>query len=192
MLHPKTDSFLHPADRAFLSDIYPLLQEKRLKADLIRAADFVDGQPDRLIILLNEITVQQQPIRDRLVWVVQLAIERRPELMNPEIKTEMAIRFRSSTTDAEIRAFLNIFRNHDLPDEQVAEVFDRCSEFVRNPKKAIAIRVYALYVMARIAKRFPDLQHETILAMDALRHDQTPAMFVACRKVRHEFKSAAS
>lgn len=177
-------------EREFLADIFPLLEEKRLKSDLIRASEFIQADQARFLVALEIVRELPQPIRDRLTWVLQIAIERWPELLTEEITRMIVSLFLDSKTDAEKRSLLNILRKVAVPDEHSGLIYQLCFDWFMDPKQAIAVRVYSLYVMANIAENHPDLAEEILKCIDQMQEGITPAIYVTYRNVKKQLEKS--
>lgn len=175
-----------PSPDTFKAELMSALAEKRMKEDLVRAARLVQGNPVRLSQILDILPELKSPLRERLAWMVQLICEEYPELIDAGMISRIIDVFEDAKTDAEKRAYLNVLRTNQIPEHKLGEVYDRCFEWFNDPKQALAVRIYALYVMLNIAKELPELNHEIELCVNSNDIDPTPAMFVALRRAKQQ------
>ena len=67
--------------------------------------------------------------------------------------------------DAVHRNILRILEDIPIPEDIEGALYDNCFQLLNNPDRAIAIRVFAMTVAFRIAKKYPDLLDELRLSI---------------------------
>ena len=65
-----------------------------------------------------------------------------------------------------MRNTLRTFQFIKIPEELQSEVYDRCLEYLSNPKYPIAFTAFAMTVCTDIAMQYPELKEEVIAAID--------------------------
>lgn len=62
--------------------------------------------------------------------------------------------------DSGPRMIFRIFRKIEIPQGNLGNVIDLCFKYLNDPKTPVAIKVNAMYTIARYFDQYPDLKHE--------------------------------
>ncbi len=81
-----------------------------------------------------------------------------------------------SNDDAFLRNSFRFFQDVSIPNEVQGKLYSLAFDVFKNPKQAIAIRVFAMTTCMNIAKNYPDLLQETKIAIESLSTQESPAM----------------
>jgi hypothetical protein len=95
-------------------------------------------------------------------WTLGQVGAKRPWLMEkwiPEILNAMDHPKHDAVIRNAIRAFQEM---DDLPDEYEGEIFDRCFNYLLDPKSPIAFKAFSMTVCRKVAMKYPDLKGELI------------------------------
>lgn len=98
-------------------------------------------------------------------WPVGILAEKHPTILLPYI-SRMVYNMDDAKHDAVIRNTLRTFQFMQIPEELQSEVYDRCLEYLSNPKYPIAFTAFAMTVCTNIAMQYPELKEEVIAAID--------------------------
>ena len=119
-------------------------------------------------------------VGQRAAWVVASIHDAHPELLWTHYK-RMILKMRESSHDAIKRNVLRCLANSNFPSDLHGELADQCFTYLQDPKEAIAIKVHAMRVLAKVCDSFPEFKHELKLIIE----DQLPfgsAGFKSCAK----------
>ncbi len=107
-----------------------------------------------------------------------------PELINPWLQ-QVVRRMDTEGVHSAVRRFgVWVLQTADIPRTLQGRVADMCFRYIADPSETIAIRAFALNVLARIAKVEPDLSHELQQTIEAaVLPAATPALLVRSRRV---------
>lgn len=94
-------------------------------------------------------------------WPVGFVGRKHPELIEPYL-TKMVKCLDDAKHDAVVRNTLRIFEEIQIPEALEGELFDKSFNFLTQPKYPVAIRVFAMTVLSRIAPKYPDLIPELL------------------------------
>lgn len=87
-------------------------------------------------------------------------------------------------SDGTIRSVLKIFESHDIPEEMSSSVLDICYSFLKNPSKAIAVRVFSMTLIFNISRPYPDLLSELKMVInELLLQEDAPAIKARGRNI---------
>ena len=98
-------------------------------------------------------------------WPLGYIGSNQPELIQPYLQ-KMVSNLDHAGHNAVVRTTLKIFGDIDIPEELEGQLFDKCFNYLSNPKYAIAIRVFSMTVLYRIVQNHPDLKPELIAEIE--------------------------
>ncbi len=114
--------------------------------------------------------------------VVEIVAKKFPELVTPFIP-EMLREIEDPRHNAIVRNILRTWQKMDIPEEFMGEIFERCFNYISDPKEAIAIRAFSITVCENIARTFPELNIELqLLLRDILTYETSPGVLSRVRK----------
>ena len=98
-------------------------------------------------------------------WPVGILAEKHPTILLPYLR-KMVSNLDEPKHDAVVRNTLRTFQFIDIPEELQSEVYDRCLEYLSNPKYPIAFTAFGMTVCADIAMQYQELREEVIAAIE--------------------------
>jgi len=98
-------------------------------------------------------------------WPVGILAEKRPKILLPYLP-KMIANMDEPKHDAVVRNTLRTFQFMEIPEKLQSEVYDRCLEYLSNPKYPIAFTAFGMTVCTDIAMKYPELKEEVIAAID--------------------------
>lgn len=153
MIDPKKNSLL------------PLLMvgQSRKMADEI--VNLVIKDQDLVVELMDCFFDGDLRICQRAAWPVGILAEKRPEIIKPYLN-KMLKNLDHPKHDAVVRNTLRTFQFITIPEALQSEVYDRCLEYIHNPKYPIAFSAFSMTVCADIAMLYPELREEVISVIE--------------------------
>jgi hypothetical protein len=115
--------------------------------------------------------------RMRGCWILHHISDIRPELFyNKERK--MIAQLDQMKTDAEARFILRYYSKYQLPrhDEREGKLLDLSFDAIIAPSQAAAPRVYAMSIVHRMVKKYPELASELAQSIEMACEHGTPGM----------------
>lgn len=73
-----------------------------------------------------------------------------------------------------IRNTLRLYQEHPVPDEYHTFLLDKCYGYIKDPVQAIAVRAFAITVVLRISKPYPELIGELKMVLMHLSQQEEP------------------
>lgn len=133
---------------------------------------------------LTKLTLSSDPlISMRASWTLQHLSFEKPEMIKPVIP--QLIKFLNGTNQhtGAIRNVIRIFQEIEIPEKYCGPIFDLCIGFLKNTTLPHAVRVFSLYVLTNICKKYPELKSEVELIISEFRtFPQPPSMTAAMKK----------
>ncbi len=161
----------------------------RSKAEKDKLVKHIGTDAQRFAVLVNVLVQGPSRVTERAAWLLSYCVENHPTLVKTHLKTLVPLLSKPDASDAVKRNLLRMMQFISLPKAQQGKVIDCCFTFLSNPKERIAVRVFAMTVLGRLANEIPELANELIPLIE----DQMPygsAGFNSRgRKILTEFKS---
>ena len=164
-------------------NLYRLLSTDRSKAGRDRVVSYVQKDAGRFKQLFDLFRNGEPRIAQRASWAVSHCAEKYPELIFPYRKELADYLQTPGIHDSIKRNILRIFQDIDIPQELEVNLLERCFGYLMDKKEAVAIRVFAMQVLANLSKKYPEIKNELrILIEDELPYAK-PAFVSRGRKI---------
>jgi hypothetical protein len=150
-------------------DIKKELLKEHSKLQTIKVVKYIGHNPKRFNMLIKMFLAGPYRVTQRAAWPLSYCVEAYPELINPHLKSVLKMLDTKDAHDAVKRNILRFLQHIEIPKRFYGIVTDRCFALM-NPKEPIAIRVFAMTVLANIAKHEPELKKELRIVIE----DQMP------------------
>lgn len=148
---------------------YEILKEhSRKQCD--KMVNYVGNDPQRFSQLVDIFLQGPYRITQRAAWPLSNCVEKHPELLRPHWKKILAFMSRPGIHDAVKRNTLRMLQFVRIPKPYQGRTADLCFAFLTNTKEPVAIRVFAMTVLANLAHEVPELKNELIPIIE----DQLP------------------
>lgn len=113
----------------------------------------------------------------RATWVLQHCHDIDNSMISGKETALLKMLFNETYSDGTMRSVLKIFETHHIPEEISSSVLDICYSFLKNPSKAIAVRVFSMTIIFNISKLYPDLLQELkVVINELLLQEDAPAI----------------
>ncbi len=150
-------------------DIREQLLLEHSKTNTERIANYIGTDNTRVKQLVNLFIHDEYRVGQRAAWVIASIHDNYPDLLLPHYKV-MVDKMRENGHDAIKRNVLRCLANSNFPENLHGELADQCFTYLQNPQEAIAIKVHAMRVLAKVCIHFPELKNELKLVIE----DQMP------------------
>src|SRR5690554_4424535 len=163
-----------------------LLQELTLehsRAARDRIVSYIENDADRFGQLFHLFRNGERRIAQRAAWSVSYCVEKFPELIYPYCGEMVDYLRTPGIHDSIKRNILRIFRDINIPVEMEESLLELCFDYLMDKKEAVAIRVFAMKVLANLAEKYPEINNELkILIEDELPYSK-PAFVSRGREI---------
>ena len=126
----------------------------------MRIVEFIGADKNRFAELMKIFFAGEYRLTQRAAWPLNYCAERHPELIQPYLPKLLNCLSRDDVHDAVKRNIVRLLQFVEIPKKLHAKIYSLCVELVDNPNEAVAVRVFAMTVAARIAKSEPALMNE--------------------------------
>src|SRR5690606_13483297 len=140
-------------------DLYLLLSTDRSKAGRDRIVSYVQKDAGRFKQLFDLFRNGKPRIAQRASWAVSHCAEKYPELISTYCKEMVDYLQTPGIHDSIKRNILRIFQDVNIPAEVEECLLELCSGYLMDKKEAVAIRVFAMQVLANLSKKYPEIKN---------------------------------
>jgi hypothetical protein len=150
-------------------DIKKELLKEHSKSQTTKIVKYIGSDPQRFKMLVSLFLEGLYRVTQRAAWPLSYCVRDHPTLIKPHLKSVLKMLEKKDAHDAIKRNILRFLQDIEIPKQFYGIITDRCFALM-DPKEAIAIRVFAMTVLANIAKEEPDLKKELRIVIE----DQLP------------------
>jgi hypothetical protein len=115
--------------------------------------------------LIRIILEEKDPLPMRAAWVAEGITAQYPALINPYVK-DLIKNLKKFTHPGTIRNILKIFTRINIESKFHGIMADTCFEWMRDEKKPVAVKVYAMQILSDLTKLYPELKNELFEVID--------------------------
>ena len=131
---------------------------------------YVGYDPGRFRELVDVFLAGPYRITQRAAWPLGYCVERQPQLIRPHLKTLIKNLKRPGLHDSVKRNTIRLMQFITIPGSLQGQAASICFDLFRDPKEPVAVRVFSMSVLARIAEDQPELKNELRIMIE----DQLP------------------
>jgi hypothetical protein len=145
------------------------------KANSLHIVAWVGSSAARFKELLGLFLHDEYRVIQRAAWSISTVAERHPELIIPHLPAMVQRMEDKSMPSAVKRNVLRILQTSSLPEDIHGPLMNICFNVLEDPAEPIAVRAFAMTVLSRLAKVYPELKVELkAIIDDALSHAPSP------------------
>jgi hypothetical protein len=122
-------------------------------------------------------------------WPLSDVVRKHPAMIAPHLKQVLKLVDRPKAHEAVKRDVMRLLQFIDIPGKLAGLAFDKAFTLFSDSGEAIAVRVFAMQVMADVAMKEPGLKNEVILAIEADLPYGSPAYRSRARRLLKTLKS---
>ena len=141
-------------------DIRQSLLAEHSKPQTMRIVAFIGADENRFAELMKIFFAGEYRLTQRAAWSLNYCAERHPELIQPYLPKLLNCLNQDDVHDAVKLNIVRLLQFVEIPKKFHAKTYSLCVELVDNPNEAVAVRVFAMTVAARIANSEPALMNE--------------------------------
>jgi hypothetical protein len=146
-------------------------------------ADWIGPEKRRFNQLMDLFLKGDYRVTQRSAWAVSCCAERHPYLAIPWLQAMIKKMREPGVHIAVKRNVLHILERIDIPLPLLGSVVTICFEELGNPNSAIAVRVYSMSILLKVAETEPDLQNELRLMIEQVLPHAGPAIRARAKRV---------
>ncbi len=141
-------------------DIRQSLLAEHSKLQTMKIVEFIGADENRFVELMKIFFAGEYRLTQRVAWPLNYCAERHPDLIQPYLPKLLNCLNRDDVHDAVKRNIVRLLQFIEIPKKFHAKTYSLCLDLVDDPNEAVAVRVFAMTVAARIAKSESVLMNE--------------------------------
>jgi hypothetical protein len=126
----------------------------------------------------------KHPMSMRAGRVAYFVCKKHPNLAKPYFR-KMANILPVAKVDGAKRCIQKILIEtpYELPEDIVGELTDVSFSFIEDPKQSIAVRAFAIDIILKILKIYPEMKPELIAVLETIKDDSSVGIKNKCRRL---------
>ncbi|MFN6947272.1 MAG: hypothetical protein ACK4ND_20205, partial [Cytophagaceae bacterium] len=158
------------------------LIKEHSKANTLRIACYIEENPLLFSQLMDYFFEDDYTVAQRAAWVLRTLGDKNPSLLNPYLE-RMVQQLTKDVHNGVKRNTLALLQNYNLPEHLLGITTNSCFDLLSNKKSPVAIKVFAITVLANICKKEPDLFNELKITVEDQLPYSSPAFRSRARKI---------
>ncbi len=170
-------------DKTFLKamNLREEILKEHSKAKCNEIVAWVNNSQKRFDELLFLFLKDEDKIKQRAAWPLSYCVEAHPELANKHFDKLIKNLEKTPLHDAVKRNTIRLLRYTNIPEKYHGPLMNICFEYAASPKEPIAVKVFSLNLLEKLAKIYPEIIPEIKWVIDDQIENQS-AGFKSCAK----------
>ncbi len=137
------------------------LLKDRSKAHIQRMASYISNNEKHFESLMHIVLRSENDIlRQRSAWLMSTVFDTSPFLLMPYLEQLIDMLGENNLHDALKRNITRVLQAISIPENLQGKALDACYRLFRSSEEAVAIKVFAMSVVANIIQNYPELKEE--------------------------------
>ncbi|MBT8189310.1 MAG: hypothetical protein HKN67_06770 [Saprospiraceae bacterium] len=145
--------------------IQQYLNQDQSKNGKNAVVSYVGSDQKRFAELMSYFFHEEWRYNQKAAWPLGYIGVEYPELIEPYHESLIEA-LKNPSHDAVARNVLRIYEHIEIPEELEGILYELCFNYLLDTKQSIAIRVFSMTVLGRIAHRYPELVPELISVIE--------------------------
>lgn len=141
-------------------DLKKFLNKGQTKAKTLQIVDYVGVNRSRFKQLVNIYQEGPYRITQRAAWPLSYCVQRHPELITTHLNQILDFLNKPNTHDAVRRNTFRLLQYIKIPPRLHAKVINLGFYHLTDKSQAVAIRVFAMSVLANLTEAVPEIKNE--------------------------------
>ncbi|HEY0655685.1 MAG TPA: hypothetical protein VGD65_21270 [Chryseosolibacter sp.] len=164
-------------------DLQKEILKEHSKAQTQKIVKFIGSSPARFKELVTVFLAGPYRVTQRAAWPLAICVEHYPSLVKPHLSALLKHLDKPGIHDAVKRNTVRLLQHIEIPKRLHGKVADLCFRYLTDNKENIAVRVFSMTVLGRVAKDNPELQRELRLIIEDHLPFASPGYLSRARKV---------
>lgn len=164
-------------------DVLKEIQRGHSRQQATKIADYVGNSTARFKSLISMFSAGPYRITQRAAWPIGICVERNPTLAAPHVSTLLRMLEAPDAQTAVKRNILRVFQFIAIPARYQGRLAACAFKLLSDKKETIAVRVFAMTVIANLCATEPDLKPELRIIIEDHLPYASPAFVSRARKV---------
>lgn len=126
-------------------------------------------------------------LTQRAAWSVSCCVQKHPSLLDRHYGPVLKILTKQGIHDAVKRNVMRLLQFVEIPKRYQGVVIEHCFHLM-DPKEPVAVRVFAMTVLANLSRQHPDLKKELKLTIEDQLHFGSAAYLSRSKKILRQLE----
>jgi hypothetical protein len=135
----------------------------------------------RFDCLLKLFFANEKTVTQRAAWPIGYIGEHHPELIKIHLEQLVNNLLQSSLHQAVKRNTLRLLQHFEISEDLHGKLLHACIGFIENVEETVAVKAFALSILEKLSRQYPEILPEIRLLVQAQLPHQTPAFKVRAR-----------
>lgn len=132
---------------------------------ILGVCNYVQQSEEELNKLIELILKGEKKVGERASWVLTKLADTHPELISPYLN-KLLSHLKNSANETINRNIIRCLENIDPEKTDQDLAFEICYQYFENKSNPIAVRVFAMSFLSKIALKYPEFREELILLIE--------------------------
>jgi hypothetical protein len=129
------------------------------KAQMLRLSEWIGEDTQRFQMVVDFMIKGECKLMQRAAWLLSYCFDIHPHLIEPHLKT-LTENLQNTAIDAVKRNTLRVLQSVTIPEDLSGILANVCFDYLSSQQEAVAVKVFAMSVLANIAQKEPELKNE--------------------------------
>lgn len=157
------------------------------KANTQKIVQWIGNDPQKIQKLIYILFNDEDRIKQRAAWVLSDVAKIHPALVQKYVPALVEKLKDARSHIAVKRHTYRMLQHLELPEVIHGDLMNNCFESLINPREALAVRAFAMSILARMAETYPEIGNEVKLIInDALQQEAAASFKSRAKKVLNQ------
>jgi hypothetical protein len=167
-----------------IEELQDLLSRPISKQQVSSLAKTITDQQLVSSVLMPLFFSPSKKVAGRAAWILSNCAELEPAQLRPFLNEIIETLNRPPVTEAVKRNVLRVLQFVSPPEASHASLLHHCFNFLQDAGETVAVKVFAMSVLAALVPLYPEIANELVLVLeDLLENKSTPGIRSRARKV---------
>ena len=147
-------------------DLRNVILQEHSKKQCAKIVEWVGNNQEKFNELFHLFLNGEYRITQRAAWPLSYCVIKYPGLMNNGYEKLINNLRKTNLHDSIKRNTIRLLQAVDLPVKYEGAVMEICFKYLESPNEAVAIKAFSITVLARLAKKYPEIIPEIKLMIE--------------------------
>lgn len=162
-------------------ELREMLLKEHSTAQRDAVINWVGTDSKRFDCLLKLFLANEYRVTQRAAWPIGYIGEKQPEIIKNHLDQLVSNLRQPSLHQAVKRNTLRLLQTLEIPEELHGTLLHACLGFLENVDETVAVKAFALTILEKLSRKYPEILPEIRLIVEAQLPHQTPAFKVRAR-----------
>lgn len=160
-----------------------VILKEHSKAQCTKVVKWVGNKQERFDELFNLFLGDEYRVVQRAAWPISYCVGAHPQLIKKHWKKLVIALQKKELPVAVKRNSVRFLQEVEIPVPYRGAIMDICFRFLEDPKEALAVKVFSMTVLSRLAKEYPDIAPELRYLIEEQLPHQSPGFKSRGKKI---------